>query len=59
MYKSSFTTALSLLQRAEKSLYRGSLVHIHIYNTEIEEVLMLSGKLFHKEIMDGTNDEYK
>ena len=28
-------------------------------NTEIEEVLTLSGKLFHKEIMDGTNDEYK
>ena len=28
-------------------------------NTKIEEVLTLSGKLFHKEIMDGTNDEYK
>ena len=28
-------------------------------NTDIEEVLMLSGKLFHKEIMDGTNDEYE
>ena len=28
-------------------------------NTEIEEVLTLSGKLFHKGVMDGTNDEYK
>ena len=33
--------------------------YMRALSTEIEEVLTLSGKLFRKEITDGTNDDYK
>ena len=56
-----FLYIMKFMSKKDKGYINSSacLCGMRALSTEIEEVLTLSGKLFRKEITDGTNDDYK